>query len=283
MAHTSARLVYYGHDQHFARMTASNEVTPGTFSEDEIRRMEAMETSAWQAADVVLYPSPDETALVRRRLPEKTALTIAPYYYEDCAWDAAENLAERAGVMFVAGFAHPPNVDAAVWLATEIMPLVWKRRPGVVLSLVGSHPTPDVVALKSPLVEVTGWVSDEELAARYLRTRVAAAPLRYGAGVKSKVTDAMRFGVPLVTTDVGVQGLPQAEEVVDVGTDAAVIAGRIVALLDDDDLWRKRSKAALAYIEARFGPEVMQAQLREAIGPFPAHADAAQRAAGSMA
>src|SRR5699024_4735168 len=91
----------------------------------------------------------------------------------------------RADIMFVGGFDHHPNRDAAVWLANEIMPVVWRTHPETVVHIVGSNPTDEVVSLHGAGVEVHGWVAD--LAGLYRAMRVVVAPLRFGAGVKGKV------------------------------------------------------------------------------------------------
>ena len=167
--------------------------------------------------------------------------------------------------MFVAGFGHPPNVDAACWLVESIMPQVWRRIPGVKLSLVGSNPTDRVRALAGKDVEVTGYVSDEELTARYERTRVAVVPLRYGAGIKAKVVEAMRNGVPLVTTMVGAQGLDGMDSFAPVLDDAADIADAIVALLEDDARWRGQSQLGAEFTRERFSRQTMLAAIEAAM------------------
>ncbi len=127
--------------------------------------------------------------------------------------DPEQNLAVRHDLMFVAGFAHPPNADAATWFVHEVLPHIRERHPQIHLDLVGSNPSAEVMALAGEGVTVTGFVTDEELAARYGRARVVVAPLALmAAGVKGKVIEAMRFGVPCVTTSAGIQGLAQTDD-----------------------------------------------------------------------
>ena len=131
-------------------------------------------------------------------------------------------------IIFVAGFAHPPNVDAAIWFVKEILPLIKRRRPEVCLSPIGSAPTDDVRRLAGSCIEVTEWVSADELAARYADARVAVVPLRFGAG-EPKVIEALVEGVPLVTTPVGAQGLIGIEDVVPVTEDAQLFPNMLSA------------------------------------------------------
>ena len=123
------------------------------------------------------------------------------------------------------------------------------------MSIVGSNPTEAVRALASDRIEVTGRVSDKELRARYARARVALVPLRAGAGVKSKVVEAMREGLPLATTTVGAQGLPEIERAIAVADDAAGLAEAAVNLLLNDALWTTRSAKQVEYAQAHFSRE----------------------------
>jgi hypothetical protein len=74
--------------------------------------------------------------------------------------------------------------------------------------------------------------------------RVAIIPLRQGAGVKLKVVEALREGLPLVTTPVGARGLPGLNVLASVCDTAETMAASVVALLGDDDLWAARSEEA---------------------------------------
>lgn len=260
-------VAYYGHDLHFRRMHEQAAQAGGDDAarlQREADAMQARERALWRRHDVVLYPSEDEAAQVRALEPAVDARAVLPYAYDRFVDDAMP--AGRAGVLFVAGFAHPPNVDAARWLVEAIMPAVWARRPGVRLSLVGSNPTAEVLALAGERVEVTGFVSDAELQRRYGAARVAVVPLRFGAGVKSKVVEALQQGLPLVTTSVGAQGLPGVEAACTVADDPAALADAILAWLDDDQAWLSASRAGAAYAGARFSRAALQATLLGALG-----------------
>ena len=147
------------------------------------------------------------------------------------------------------------------------MPRLWQRYPDVCLSLVGTNPTDRVRQLAGERVEVTGYVSDEELARRYAEARLAVVPLRYGAGVKNKVVEALQNGVPLVTTTVGAQGLPGVADVAVVSDQADEIAAGIERLLRDDALWREYSRGGAALARSRFSRQSLQDQLVACLDP----------------
>jgi glycosyltransferase involved in cell wall biosynthesis len=254
--HSRAKVLYYGHDLHHARLAREYALTgfaPLRWESAIIRRIEER---LWRTADVVYYPSSEETELVRRTVPGVQAWTLPLYYYDD-APVASSGPAQREGIVFVAGFGHGPNTDAATWLVEEIMPRVWDSVPSAHLSLVGSNPTAQVRALAGPRVTVTGYVSDEELLRFYRNARVAVVPLRVGAGMKGKIVEALHHGVPLVTTPVGAQGLEGLSPLVPVSDEPDALAAAIVALLKDDAKWDEVARVERDYAREHFSREAM--------------------------
>ena len=261
------RVAYYGHDLHFRRLDREAEVTGREGPRTEARRFEAMERRLWAGVDVALYPSQEEADDVAVLAPEAPVQAVSPYAFDRFEEEAVPT--GRSGVLFVAGFAHPPNEDAAVWLVEEIMPRVWQRFPGLLLTLVGAKPTERVRALAGDRVAVTGYVSDEELARRYRDARVAVVPLRYGAGVKGKVVEALQNGLPLVTTTVGAQGIPGVEAVARVTDVPEDMAAGIMNLLEDDQRWRLASVAGAALAKRLFSRETVASQIDAALTGEP--------------
>jgi len=258
--HSLAPIVFYGHDLHFARMTLEHAAMGGSGGREAIEQMQALERRVWRLSDVVLYPSAEEAAQVRALEPGVRAEAIAAYALPPPAVPVAPP-AGAPSVIFVGGYRHLPNVDAALWLAREILPLLRRALPGTRLVLAGSNPPPEVLALAGEAVDVTGFISDEELARRYAGARVALCALRVGAGVKLKVVEAMHAGVPVVTTSVGAQGLPGLEQVCDIADTAEGLAEATLHLLRDDAAWMARATAQTGYVAAHFSAEAMQRAL----------------------
>ena len=262
--HSKARIVFYGHDLHHRRLAQEHELTGNAETLAAACKAEKQEKKAWLGADVVLYPSLEEVDALHAMLPD-TDVRLVPAY----CFPGARVLAQpekRSGILFVAGFAHPPNVDAATWLVNTIMPLVRASHPEVMLHLVGSNPTAEVKALADERTEVTGYVSDPDLLGFYRSSRVAVVPLRFGAGIKSKVVEALHEGLPLVTTPVGAQGLDGVEAAAFVHQDAASIAEAIIRLLDSDEDWRAASSAGTTFVGERFSTQAMRSVLAGALG-----------------
>jgi GT2 family glycosyltransferase/SAM-dependent methyltransferase len=263
--HSGAEVIYYGHDLHFMRLRQRAQITGDASVLEQANVAEREERQIWGASDLVLYPSREEIEVVRQLEPRARARAIAPYSLEWFASDRdTSSPGTRAGILFVAGFGHPPNGDAAFWLVNEIMPIVRLRHPDIRLFLVGSNPSEEVEALADENVVVTGYVDDETLKEFYRKVRVAVVPLRYGAGVKSKVVEALQHGLPLVTTEVGAQGMQDLKGACVVADTASAIAEGVMRLLESDAEWTRRAQAGVAYARTHFSAGVMRRGLAEA-------------------
>jgi GT2 family glycosyltransferase len=258
-----ARVAFYGHDLHHDRLGQLAAQTGHPATALAARRMLRLERRVWRRVDAVLYPSREEADCVAALEPGACVHVVQPYAFAQVAPPRPATRSQT--VLFVAGFAHLPNEDAACWLARAVMPLVRRYEPSAHLAIVGSRPTARVRALAGPEVTVAADVSDAELQSWYARARVAVVPLRQGAGVKRKVVEALREGLPLVTTAVGAQGLPGLYAVASVCITAETIAEAVSALLRDDVLWRARSEAGTAYVRTRFSPEGLRSSLLRAL------------------
>ena len=156
-------------------------------------------------------------------------------------------------VIFVGGFGHAPNVEAARGLALRILPRVRERRPETMLYLVGDRPSAGVRALARNDVIVTGGVPD---VASYLdRAAVVAAPLRVGGGMRLKVIEALAAGKALVATPRAVEGLGirDGEHALIADTDAA-FADALVRVLDDRDERRRLAAGGRNWAEKNLDP-----------------------------
>jgi O-antigen biosynthesis protein len=135
-------------------------------------------------------------------------------------------------LIFIGGFKWEPNIDGIQWFVKEIWESIHVRMPGAVMTVIGSHPTEAVLELdKISGVNVIGYVPDTN---PYLkRAAISIAPLRYGGGMKGKVTEAMSLGLPVVTTSVGAQGLNAVSgEHILIADDPLEFAEAVISLLE---------------------------------------------------
>lgn len=159
---------------------------------------------------------------------------------------------ERSGLLFVGGFQHDPNVDAAKYLVNEIFPKIREQIEDVELRIVGSNVTHDVRNLDGDGVIIEGWVEDLEPV--YASTRVVVAPLRYGAGVKGKIGEAMSHHVPVVTTVVGAEGMNlQVGKEILVAETPEAFAAAVVDVYTNESRWRELSREGSEAVEQNLG------------------------------
>jgi glycosyltransferase involved in cell wall biosynthesis len=227
-------------------------------------RMEERERAIWRAADSVLYLSEEEAGMVAAMEPNSASHAVLPYCFD--RFGSLRRPPAAPWILFVAGFGHPPNEHAVCWFAESVLPQIRARVPQARLAVVGSNPTSRVLALEGDGVEVHANVSDAALAEWYRRARVAAVPLHFGAGVKLKVVEALREGLPLVTTPIGAQGLPGLDCVVSIESDPVRMADAVCALLTDDALWTARCAAQIAYAQERYSAAALQQSVLAAMG-----------------
>ena len=143
---------------------------------------------------------------------------------------------ERNKLFFLGGFYHEPNVDAVLHLKNEIMPLVWKENPEIEVVIIGSYPPQEILDLDSNKFEVKGFVDD--VSKFFRQCRLFVAPLRYGAGVKGKIGQSFEWSLPVITTDVGIEGFdvsPYYEDMI--ANTPETIASKIVELYSNENLW----------------------------------------------
>jgi GT2 family glycosyltransferase/glycosyltransferase involved in cell wall biosynthesis len=263
-AHCRAHLVYYGHDLHFQRLRRQAALLGDPKAAADADASERQERRVWRQVDVVLYPSEDEVAQVRALEPSVSARVVQPYCF--AKFGSLRAPPAEPLLLFVGGFAHPPNAEAAAWFVADILPLIQQRVPAARLAIVGSNPSAKVQALAGASVAIFANVSDAELAAWYARARVAVIPLTFGAGVKLKVVEALREGLPLVTTGIGAEGLRDVGGIAYVCNDTVGFADATCRLLQDDALWTERAAQQIAYAQAHFSEAALRVALLEAVG-----------------
>jgi O-antigen biosynthesis protein len=160
----------------------------------------------------------------------------------------------RRGFLFVGGFRYSPNIDAALYLVGEILPLIRQRLSGFTLHIVGALPPPEIRALAADDVLVAGHCPDLE---PYLRgCRVSLAPLRWGAGVKGKITLSLSRGLPVAATAMAVEGMELTSGLdVLASDDAEGFATAAADLYADEALWTRLSVAGLDYVRRQHSVE----------------------------
>jgi O-antigen biosynthesis protein len=216
----------------------------GTALRREATKSWQVEARAVREADHVVSVSPDE----RKRLAELADATPVDVVFPlqaDIDMTATEPTA-RDGLLYVSSWTAQdetsPNADGLHWFMHDVMHLVSAVVPWVRLRATGAHPPPSVTRLSGVHLEFSGFVPD--LRSVYESARVVIVPLRFGAGVKNKTVEALQYGVPVVTTSIGAEGIdvPAGTAPFVVADTPAEFAAAIVRLLTDGHEWRARRK-----------------------------------------
>ncbi len=242
-----------------------------------------LELAMVRACDLTISVTSEERAQILSDVPDARVVVI-PTIHE--VSDDVLPAAGRRDVLFVGGFEHPPNADAVKYLVREVMPHVWQRRADVSVAIVGGSAPQEVEDLASSRVDICGWVEDLEPLLRSARTIVV--PVRYGAGVKGKITQGLAAGVPIVTTPVGAEGLDGEDGAnMLIADDAEALAERIVRVVEDDQLWATLSQGGRELVAGKCTPQVLDERMREVLAgarpQVPSDRGAARPAAGRRA
>jgi glycosyltransferase involved in cell wall biosynthesis len=197
----------------------------------ERRRWHRYQARAWNRFDRIQVFTQHDADLVRTISPEVAdRLRVNPFGIRPLR-EADPRLEEPETLMFVGMFLHPANVDAALWIANDIMPLLRRCRPGVRLMIVGGYAPDSVRKLQRDDITVTGYVPS--VYPFLERASVVLVPVRRGGGMRMKVLEAMAMGKAVVTTSLGAAGLSAngEEPPLGIAEDSDTIAAATTALL----------------------------------------------------
>lgn len=229
--HARGRIIYYGHDLHFLRIHREYELSGDKKLLEESEKWKEQELYIMHKADMNYYPSEVECTEIHKIDPDIPVKAITAYVY-----DRFQNIAympeKRGGLLFVGGFGHTPNLDAVQWFLDKIYPEVYQATHAP-FYIVGSNAPKEITELTTECVVVKGFVSEEELQQLYSSCRMAVVPLRYGAGVKGKVVEALYYGIPIVTTSVGAEGIEGVDDIVAVQDEEKALIETITKLYDN--------------------------------------------------
>lgn len=226
----------------------------GGLREADWQRWRKYQLSVWGRFDRIQVYSPRDAAAVKNIAPHLASrVRVNPFGVElPDAIDPGRE--EDHHLVFMGNMTHPPNVDAALWLGTEIMPLLRKQIPNVRLSIVGGYPPECVRALAGDDILVTGYVP--AIKPYFERAAVVMAPVRTGGGQRMKVLQAMAYGKAVVATTRGVDGLDiqGGPPPVVVADDAAGLARATADLLRSPGARRELGDCARAFVQEHYSP-----------------------------
>lgn len=260
--YTQIKLIYYGHDLHFLREYREYKLTGDEEKRKFADSIKLMELALLSKMDISYYPSVIEIKAIEVIDASLAVKAIRPYIFEHFSEEHifAEDMEKRKGMLFVGGFTHLPNKDAMLWFCKEIYPLI-SREQEIPLVIAGSQVPKEIEELDEKHengqkgIHVRGYVPEDELKRLYKECRMSVVPLRYGAGVKGKIIEALYYGVPVVTTSVGAEGILGAESVMEVIDSPMQMAEKILSLYSDVQTLSSMSNNGLEYVKRYYSVE----------------------------
>ncbi len=214
------------------------------------------EVAAIFRCDLSLMISPFETRLLIERFGVPASLLHdCPLMVEPLP-SATLTFEQRAHFVCIGNFRHAPNWDAVLWLKQQVWPRIRKQLPRAQLHVYGAYTPPKATALHNPAQGflVKGWAADALQVVG--QARVALAPLRFGAGIKGKLLDAMLCGTPSVTTPTGAEGMRTGERWPGrIGRSADELARAAVELYENADQWQAAHAQCHEHLCAQYAME----------------------------
>ncbi|APF18254.1 Glycosyltransferase, GT2 family [Caldithrix abyssi DSM 13497] len=248
-------------DIHFVREFREAKLKKDKRLESEAKRKKQQELAVYRKADRLWVVTEEDRKHIEKYVGNMP-IDIVPNIHEPVVVEKAFD--QTRDLLFVGNFSHPPNIDAVTYFASKIFPEIKKTLNDVKFYVVGNNPPPEIKALQSEDVIVTGYVAD--LDPYLIKARISVSPLRYGAGMKGKIGQALSYGLPVITTSIGAEGmnLVHGEHVL-IADDPEKFAEETIRLYRDRGLWKKLSRSGKQYVEQKWGPASVENKLRKII------------------
>lgn len=260
------------HSLRYARHQALKQNRPLT-KLDLNNEVAKREIAAIFRCDLSLIISDYEIELLKNHYSvPKHILLHCPFMLDFQNFTPSENNGfDRQHFISIGNFRHDPNWDTVLFLKQSIWPLIRKQLPKAELHIYGAYPPPKATQLHNPKQGflVKGWAEDAKHVMQ--QARVCLAPLRFGAGIKGKLAEAMFCGTPNVTTNIGSEGMTMGLDWAGLLTDltqfesqensAANFAKHAVQLYQNEALWLQSQKLGYQLIRTNFDKDRIEAKL----------------------
>ncbi|BFO65078.1 glycosyltransferase family 4 protein [Chryseobacterium sp. S0630] len=255
----SAKFIYDMVDIHFLRFKRAIELEPTRISlKKNYKHFFRLETVVAPKLDYIIAISDKEKEIMSQYADKNKIITVSNIHYPKIDISERKSFSESKGITFI-GSIHEPNIDAVKFLYEKIMPIVWKTNPELEVSIIGN--VAEKLDLKLfPKFKFLGFV--ESIEEHFMNSKIMVAPLRFGAGVKGKIGQAFEYFFPVVTTDIGAEGMKLTDQKhVLIANDENSFAKAIIDLNNDEELWNTLSRNSVDSLRA-FSPEEVKEKLK---------------------
>jgi polysaccharide biosynthesis protein PslH len=160
------------------------------------------------------------------------------------------DLTKKYDIVFTGNMSYPPNVDSAIYLAKEILPLLLKDFPAINILISGANPVQKVKNLTNKYITVSGWVEDISLS--YAESKIFVAPMRIGSGLQNKLLEAMAMKIPCVTTPLAHKALGDVSDAVICAKNNEEFVIQIYKLLTDEKYYEYTAQKGYNFVKNQF-------------------------------
>jgi GT2 family glycosyltransferase/glycosyltransferase involved in cell wall biosynthesis len=235
-------MIYDMVDFQYLRLKREIELGASALTEKELNAGKEREMTAINNSDKVIAISETEKNFLTETGTDQNKVHVISNIHEIIKPEKNISFKDRDGILFIGGGNHNPNIDAIVFLH-EIMEIVWQQKPEIKVNIIGGNMPENILQLNSEKFTIKGFVKD--ITPYFTGSKLTVAPLRYGAGVKGKIGQALEYSLPIVTTTIGAEGMDLIEgetALISEIDDKQKLAKDIIRLYEDEMLWKKLSE-----------------------------------------
>jgi glycosyltransferase involved in cell wall biosynthesis len=247
-------------DLHYVRETRAAQLAGNARAMESAQTIKKQELKLFRECDATIVLSNSEVDELLSYYPSQ-CVRVIPLVFEDIR--GASSLSDRNGLIFIGGFLHKPNVDAAIYLLKDLWPAIHEKYPDLTLYIIGAE-VPDVIVAFNGQhnVVIAGHVP--ELTTYFDKALASLAPLRFGAGIKGKVGTSFCYGVPVVGSRLAFEGMglmPGEESLVAESVEEYIEI--IGTLRRDADAWEEVSANCTRFAQEMYSVSAMERRLRD--------------------
>jgi GT2 family glycosyltransferase/glycosyltransferase involved in cell wall biosynthesis len=252
-----SRIIFDTVDLHFLREGSEARLTRDPEAHQKAQETQQLEYELIDQADETWVVSSVEQKLLREDRPDKSIEIVSTIAQVP---GSKTPFALRRDWLFIGGFQHRPNIDAVLFFAKDIYPLVSEHLRDAKFYIIGDKAPPEVAALATERIVLAGLQTD--VRPFFDSVRLSVAPLRFGAGVKGKINQSMAFGVPVVATSLAIEGMElQDREDILVADEPKEFARALIELYESEDLWNRLSENGIRKTRALYSTDAARKRL----------------------
>lgn len=258
------KIIYDMVDLHYLRLERENNYIDVVTKEreKEINFFKEKEYAGMNISDAVISISDEEKNTVSENGVKKDKIFTVSNIHKPVD-NVPLSFSEREGLLFIGGYNHLPNIDAVKFLHDQILPLVWAKNNQIKIFILGPDFPADLKEkYHSDRFQILGY--QETVDFWFENSRVFVAPLRYGAGVKGKIGQALEFKLPVITTGIGAEGMSLEDQKTALISDENPqnFADKILELYDNENLWQTLHQNSLLPL-SKFSIETQEQNIKK--------------------